>query len=306
MLPLAVLGAATGCPTGEPLFCDSEDATLVSAGGRDVLVRSVDDADARATVLLFHGLGESSCTWIDRVEGRRLTNRLRNLGYTVVAPDAGPNTAAWRTGWPGNEDVPEVDAALEQLAELGLIDASVPAVSLGHSNGGAFAPIWAEESTLLDVRAAVNANGWASPALGAAADPPPLLFISARNDIIVPQAVTRAAEQQARAAGHEVQAIENVLQVVERNRFARIPDLDDEASQALFDALGARGVLNEEDKLKSNPRLDRRWTDAVPDALNDFTDDIEEQLHVLYAEHRFSSDNQERIVDFFEDAVTPE
>ena len=288
------------------MFCDSEDATLVHAGGRDVLLRPVEDVDARATVVLFHGFGESSCTWIDRVEGRRLTDQLQNLGYVVVAPDAGPATAAWRTGWPNNEDVVGVDAALEQLADEGLIDASVPAVSLGHSNGGAFAPIWAEESTLLDVRAAVNANGWASSALGASADPPPLLFISARNDIIVPSAVTRAAERHAREAGHEVQAIENVLQVVEWNRFARIPAVDEEGSQALFNALGARGLLDDEDKLKSNPRLDRRWTDAVPDDLTDLTDDIEEQLHVLYAEHRFSSDNQGRIVSFFENAVTPE
>ncbi|MCO4770482.1 MAG: hypothetical protein KDA24_10675 [Deltaproteobacteria bacterium] len=295
----------TGCLPGEELVCDSEDGTMRRAAGRDVLVRSPIDEELtpRGTVLLFHGLGESACTWVDRVEGRRLSDRFRDLGFTVLAPDSGPNTSAWRTGWPGNDDAAGIDATLRDLADASVLDLDLPALALGHSNGGTFAPIWAEESSTVSVLAAVDANGWGSDALGGAASPPPVLFISARNDVIVPQSLTRAAEQKARDAGHEVESLENEPQAVRWNRFARIPTVDEDSSRAFFDALEAGDFLDSDGTLRANPRLDRRWVDVVPDELSEHVDALEEQLHVLFAEHRFSSDNREAIVSFFDAAL---
>jgi len=296
-----------GCVAPEDLVCDSEDATVVRSGERDVVLRPwLDDGVApRGTVVLFHGLGESACTWVDRVEGRRLSDRLRALGFRVVAPDSGPTTSSWATGWPTNDDATGVDQSLQVLADDGLIDMSGPAFALGHSNGGTFAPIWAELSAF-DVRAAVNANGWGADVLGASAEPPPLLFVTAVNDVVVPPALTRAAVTRAEDAGHSVESLENEPQFVEPSRFARIPALDEADSEAIFAALDGAGLLDDDATLNSNPRLDRRWESALPDGYDEHRDTIEEQLHVLYAEHRFSSDNSPTIEAFFEAALVGE
>ncbi len=298
---------AVGCAAPEDLVCDSEDADVLRVAGRDVVLRPrLDERVApRGTVVLFHGLGESACTWVDRVEGRRLSDRLRSLGFRVLAPDSGPTTSSWAVSWPANDDADGVERTLEALADLGEVDLSLPAFALGHSNGGTFAPIWAEVSAL-DVRAAVNANGWGSDALGASAAPPRLLFVTAVNDVIVPPAVTRAAVNRAEDAGHDVDSVENEPQFVEPGRFARIPTLDESDSEEIFAALDGAGLLNDDATLSSNPRLDRRWESALPDRFDAHRDAIEEQLHVLYAEHRFSSDNSPSIEAFFEAALVDE
>lgn len=289
----------SGC-TGEDLLCDAEDAPLLQAAGRDALLFPAEDA--RAIAVLFHGLGESSCTWTDRVEGARISARLQGAGYTVLAPDAGPDKAYWGTRWPSNDDVDAIDAMVAELDALGLIDASLPAVTLGHSNGATFAPIYAEAGAL-DSVAAVVANGWGSEALSAKGSPPPLLFIAAENDLVVPSPMTTQAEQRARDAGHTTEFERDAPQPLDRDRFARIPGLDEDDSRALFAALHDADLLDEDDLLTANPRLDRAWSNAIPAALDEHRDAIEEQLHVLYAEHRFSSDNGDRIQSFFDDAL---
>lgn len=278
---------------------------MVRAGNQDLLVWEPTDPtlEPPATAVLFHGLGESACTWIDRVEGRRFSERLSDLGFLVVAPDSGPSKSHWGTAWPDNKDVEAVDASFAALIDAGTILPSVPAVALGHSNGGTFAPIWAEASTTLAVVAAVDANGWGSDALSENADAPALMFITAENDLVVPHSLTEQAKDRAQDSGHDVQAIHNERQVIPWNRFMRIPGIDDEDSRDIFEALDGAGLLDDEEKLAVNPRLDRRWEDALPDEMEEHTAAIEEQLHVLYAEHRFSSDNAERIVRFFEVAL---
>jgi alpha-beta hydrolase superfamily lysophospholipase len=299
LLPLTALLASPGC-AAPPTVCDDPDTLPVRSAGLDVLV-SAPDEDPRGTVVLFHGLGESACTWVDRIEGQRLGERLRAEGWLVVAPDSGPGRADWRTTWPSNADIGSVDDALTHL-DHPLLDLDAPIVALGHSNGGTFAPIWAAGSAL-GPRAAVVANGWGSEALSERAAPPPLLFILAVNDQIVPPDLTRTARTRAQDAGHETEEIENRPQPVVWSRFTRIPGVDEAGSRALFEALEAAELLDADDVLTDNPRLDRRWEDAIPPSLVEHRDAIEEQLHVLYAEHRFSSDNAERIVRFLDGAV---
>jgi len=293
------------CPPPAALTCESDEAVVLRAGGRDVLVWEPTDPELTpvATAALFHGLGESACTWADRVEGRRFSERLSDLGFVVVALDSGPNKSHWGTSWPINEDVTAVDASLEVLIRDGVVHPSVPAVALGHSNGGTFAPIWAEASAALSVVAAVDANGWGSEALSKQSDVPSLLFITAENDMIVPNSLTEQATKRAQDSGHDVQTIQNDRQSIAWNRFARIPGIDEFESRSIFDTLSSEGLLDSEQKLSVNPRLDRRWETALPDELAESASSIEEQLHVLYAEHRFSSDNSERIIRFFEGAL---
>ena len=296
-LTLALAGCATEPP--EPVVCDT-DAPLVRAAERDVLVRQTPSEPVGALVL-FHGLGETACTWWDRTEGRRLGDLALAEGLLVVAPDSGKRS--WGTGWPDNDDVAAVDAALTELVSGGVLPDVLPAAALGHSNGGVFAPIWAETTGAWESIAAVDANGWGSDAIGSDASPPPLLFIRAANDLVVPPGMTKAAADRAEDAGHVVESIKNVRQPVTATRLARIEGLSNEDAQRVVDGLDDAGLLDGERRLNVNPRLDARWRDAIPDDLRSLEAAVEEQLHVLYAEHRFSSDNSDAILRFVADRL---
>lgn len=293
MRPLLLLPALLllGCSAPGPAVCDRAD--LEPAGPLDVHVQQA--SSPRATLVLFHGLGETACTWSDRTEGSRLAALALDAGYTVVAVDSG--TRSWSTGYPGNDDAVAVDDALSSLQDDDRVP-DAPLVALGHSNGGAFAPIWATTSAH-SVRAVVAANTWSTEALGSS-ELPPLLFVSAENDLVVPKPLTAAAVERAEGAGHTVERIHDRRKVVEAERFARIDGISTDGSRRLVRALDDAGLLNSEGRLNSNPRLDPRWRDALPDDLVEHEEAVEEQLHVLYAEHRFSSDNAPAFLGLFD------
>lgn len=296
MRPLPLLPALLllGCSAPEPAVCDRAD--LEPAGPLDVHVQQA--SAPRATLVLFHGLGESACTWTDRTEGSRLASLAVDAGFAVVAVDSG--TRSWSTGYPENDDALAVDDALDALRDDDRIPDG-PLLGLGHSNGGAFAPIWAATSSH-EVRAVVAANTWSTEALGSS-ELPPLLFVSAENDLVIPKALTAAAVDRAEGAGHVVERIHDRRKVVESERFARIDGVSADDSRRLVQALDDAGLLNAEGRLRSNPRLDPRWRDALPDDLVEHEEAIEEQLHVLYAEHRFSSDNAAAFLTLFDSAL---
>lgn len=296
---LAALLLAGCAPAGDTVECVDDAPLVMLDDGAQALVLTaradgVEIDTPRGVFVLFHGLGETACTWWDRAEGRRLTDMALAQDLVVVAPDSGKRS--WATSWPENDDVDRVDGMLDALVDEGAIPGALPAAALGHSNGGAFAPIWAE-STDWSTVAAINANGWGTGALGADASPPPLLFVRAVHDLVVPPGVTRAAAAEAESNGHVVTSIRNTRQPISADRLGRIRAIDRDQAAAVVDGLDAAGLLDGMRRLNANPRLDSRWRDALPDDVGEHTEAIEEQLHVLYAEHRFTSDNALAIFD---------
>jgi pimeloyl-ACP methyl ester carboxylesterase len=286
-----------GCTT-EPnrLECEA-DVDLISTEDRDALF-AVPEAPI-GVVVLFHGLSEQACNWVDKVEEDRVADAALARGFAWVAPDGAD--AAWETDL-DNDEIGSVDAVLATLESDGLLPSELPTMTIGHSNGGAFSQVYAVGSER-GVVAAVNANGWGTAALGATMSPPPMLFITAENDSVVSSGVVLDAANTAQNRGHDVTTILHARSRLADDRFARIEGIDDDDSASIVAAFEDTGLLDDAGRPAANPRTDSRYGDAIPDAFEPSAAHIQDQLHVVFAEHRFSSADIDRIFDLFTDAT---
>ncbi len=290
--------AAAGC-AAEPqrLACDG-DAEVVAGADRDVLF-AAPESPPRGLAVLLHGLAESACNWTDRVEEARVADAALERGLAWVAADSADG--AWDVDL-DSEEVASVDAAIAAIEADGRLPEGLPTLALGHSNGGAFAQIFAVRSRR-DVVAVVNANGWGTDALDADESPPPMLFITAENDTIVRPAVVLDAATAASERGHDLRIELHVPTPLQPDRFARVPGIDVEASADLVATYDAAGLLDGAGRPAVNPRTDPRWSALVPEPLEHLEQQVVEQIHVVFAEHRFSSADIEQIFALFDEAV---
>jgi pimeloyl-ACP methyl ester carboxylesterase len=216
-----------------------------------------------------------------------------------VAPDAADG--AWSTEV-GNEEIASVDEVLATLEEAGVLSPGLPTLVIGHSNGGAFSQVYALGSER-DVVAAVNENGWGTAALRAGNELPPMIFVGAENDTIVNANVVTDAATAAASRGHAVQALLHRRVALTPERFTRIEGIDEGAAAELLDAFREAGIVDASGLVVRNPRGDARIGRATPGPLREFSRHIDDQMHVAYAEHRFSSAEIEPMFELFDAAV---
>ena len=292
-----LIALLTGCST-EPIRLDCEgDVELVSHADRDALF-GVPAGDVVGVMVAFHGLGEDACNWVDKVEEGRFVAAAMERQMAWVAPDGADG--AWDVEL-DNAEVASVDAVLAALEEDGRLPPNLPTLAVGHSNGGAFAQIWSVGSGR-DIVAALSANGWGTAALGAEMPLPPTLFVTAENDTVVRPSLVVDAAVEAESRGHEVQVVVHQRIRVPNDRFARIEGINEEDSALLLAAFGAAGLLDD-GRIATNPRTDSAYSEAVPEDLQPLLRHIGDQLHVLYAEHRFSSEDTAATFDLYDAAL---
>jgi pimeloyl-ACP methyl ester carboxylesterase len=284
-----------GC-SSEPnrLECES-DAEVISGSDRDTIF--VTPEAPQALAVFVHGLGEQACNWVDKVEESRVATAALERGFAWVAPDAAD--FAWDVNLDSDE-VSSIDALLADLEADERLPGGLPTLVVGHSNGGAFSQIYGTVSSR-DVVLAVNANGWGTAALRADQSPPPMLFITAENDTVVRSSVVLDAATTAASRGHSVQIELHQPSALNVDRFIRIPGVDEADAAALVAAFEDAGVLDRAGRPNANPRSDSRFADAIPEPYRDLERHINDQLHVAYAEHRFSSEDIGLVFRLFEE-----
>ena len=277
------------------LDCAPPDGgTLLSLVDRDVVAGPA-LADPRGLVVLVHGFGEEACDWVDRTEERALADAVLAESLAWVAVDGADR--AWDTALDSPE-IADVDAAIEALEEDGALVPGLPTAVVGHSNGGAFAQVYARGSTR-DVVGFVNANGWGTPALRRGEPLPPGIFIAAENDSVVSSRTVLDAATGAANNGHEIEVLLRVRGDLDVPRLTRIPALSASDAERVVEAWRAEGLLDSRGPATS-PRTDPRYGFAVPDDLSESRGEILDQVHVAYAEHRFSAEEPAAVVRFFE------
>jgi len=301
-IPVAGLALAlAGCaPAAASLDCDA-DVDVLEGADREALF-AVPDGTPRGLAVFFHGLGEGACNWADRVEEDRVADAALERGLAWVAPDGAD--AAWNVD-SGPDEVAPVDALIARLEDDGVLPAGLPTLALGHSNGGAFAQVYAVDGAR-DVVAAVNANGWGTAALGPDATPPPMLFVTAENDTVVSATTVLDAATAAADRGHDVRVELHVRTRLELDRFTRIPGIDEDGAAELIAAFEGALLLDGSGRPATNPRTDTRYAAAIPASMDELASDINEQLHVAFAEHRFSSADIDAVFGLFDEATGAE
>lgn len=254
----------------------------------------------RGLVFRFHGSGGSGTTFFTKIEDRIAANDFVAAGFAVVALDSDDRVnKQWSTALPpNNPDIINVQALIDSFIALGFITPNTPIFSSGMSNGGAFSP---RVAYILQFKAAAIYCAAGSSFVNITNVP--TIWGMAQNDGndgvgAAGNATALANSQTLRNRGIASQFNMNIASPVYLQRFARIPGLTLSDSQIIYNSLKNNGFLDRDNYQTQNPSTSG-WQNFVPVVYAPFGDEIFDQLQAAYAEHKFYSDFNSRVVAFF-------
>ena len=315
MLALALTMSLLFGAAGEAQAPPPHLAPLAEAiDGRNTIRRV--PAQPRAIVYLFHGSGGSE-TFATRLHSRRVLARLEAAGYAYLAAasgDRGP-PARWdlRSLDPGaNADVAFMLATHEALIRRGEIRRDTPVFTMGMSNGGGFANLFAVAAKAkgLPVRAVADYMGpIPAPARAASADYPDLFLVVAENDGLVSAATVTTLSEGLAAKGARVERRLVREGRVTPDTFRALEGLDDAARRGIVQHLVAKGVIDAEGRrlvFRDRPALDRPEMASLAGMMppGPQARDIMNELLIAWAGHQMRSDFAEDQVRFFDAALS--
>ncbi len=287
-------------------------------GGRPVL-RFI-PPHPKGVIYLFHGTGGSE-KFALRLETVRTLAPLVAAGYGyVAAPSADrTNPIRWKVddaGAASNPDIAYMLALHAALIARGEITAKTPVFTMGMSNGGAFANLFASVAKRqhLPVAAVADYMGPFPPALRAlVSDPktyPPTMVITSRNDGYVNTDRNLAVVASLVAGGAPMQTHLNLEHPVCADTFAVIPGLSAAQRETLvaktlpaaglIDAAGKRTAFLA-DKVIMPADMDdvRRRLASAPQGR-----EVTDMLMVAWAAHEMRSDYASQQLALFDAATT--
>ncbi|MDQ3064544.1 MAG: hypothetical protein M3R14_17025 [Acidobacteriota bacterium] len=257
--------------------------------------------NARAVVFFFHGTGGSGNGFFNRVESRFSANNLVAAGFAVVSLDSSNRVdKQWdnTNNPPNNPDISNVQAIINSFVMRGLMATNTPVFSSGMSNGAAFSP---RVAYALQFKAAAIYCAQGGAYIGIRNVP--TVWNMAQNDgnenvgangnnssLIFFQILT--------GRGIAAQHNTHIASPLYAQRFARIPGLTLADSQTIFDSLKTNNFLDRENYVRENPAISN-WQSVIPATYTPYYQGIRSQLDVSFAEHEYFSDNDGRVIAFF-------
>ncbi|MGB7068562.1 MAG: hypothetical protein WBD22_03650 [Pyrinomonadaceae bacterium] len=262
-------------------------------------------AGFRGVVFRFHGTGGSGIILYNSLEHRITANDLVAAGFAVVALDSDDRVnRQWPYALPpNNPDIVNVQALINSFISRGFITANTPIFGLGMSNGGAFT---AGVSYALNFSAASIYCAPGSAFINQTTVPTIWnMQQNDANDQVGPSgnATAQANSQILAQRGVPTEFNMNIPSPVYPQRFARIPGLSVSDSQIIHDSLKNNGILNMHDYLVQSPS-ESKWHQFLPAAYTAFSNDIMSELGKSYAGHNFYSENDGRVIAFFNAQLT--
>lgn len=255
----------------------------------------------RGLIFRFHGSGGSGATFFNKLEDRMTANNYVAAGFAVVALDSNNRVD---NQWdntnvpPNNIDINNVQAIINSFVSRGLITANTPIFATGMSNGAAFSPRVAYALQFKAAAVYCAAGG---------------TFVNLTNVPTTWNICQFDGNEMVGASGN-ANAFRNFQILQQRGitaqhnlhlqsplypqRFARIPGLTAADSQIIFDSLKNNGFLDSQNYLLGNPATSN-WQSVIPVEYTIYGTRIRGQLDVAYAEHEYFSDNDGRVISFF-------
>ncbi len=260
-----------------------------------------------AVVLRFHGTGGGAVTAFTKVEDNQFSKDLVAAGFGVIALDSDDRINKQWSNVVNNSsvDIGNVRAVLTTLIARGLFTAQTQLVTSGMSNGGAMSPraafILSTFAPILPVRASATYCASGNTNIIAQTLVPQSWNLAVNDSTIGASGNADAMTNQQTLASR---GIANQLSVNQPaplypNRFWRIPGLTPTDSANIYNALKAANLLDANDYLVNGPAPE--WSAFLPPPYNSpsLLDDIQDQLTATYAEHKFYSDSNSRVIAFF-------
>lgn len=275
----------------------------------------------RGLVYLFHGTGGSE-TFAQRTHAQRVIAQLTAAGYGYLSAPSLDRTQARR--WDlssvdpaSNPDVAYMLAVHAALIAKGEIARDTPVFTMGMSNGGGFANLFAAAAKAqgLPVKAVADYMGPFPAAMREALRPggpaalSPTLLILSRNDGLVNAEQTGAIARRLQGEGARIEAHLNEEKRICPATFNLVTGLTaQDRSRLVTTTLPAAGITNSAGERilfrdravigrEEMAELRRRLAE-IPEARA-----IEEALLIAWAGHQMRSDYASRQVEFFDAAL---
>ncbi len=254
----------------------------------------------RGLVFRFHGTGGNGSSFFNSVEDRVTANDLVAAGFAVASPDSDDRVnKQWdATLPPNNVDINNVQAIINSFISRGLITANTSIFSLGMSNGGAFSP---RVAYALQFKAAATFCAQGGGYINITNVPQIWNMAQYDDNANVGSAGNAGALANAQflaSRGIVTQYNVNPSSPVYPERFARIPGLTLSDSQIIFNSLKSNGFMDGNNYLLRNPDTSG-WESFVPTIYNAYRGDISDELDICYARHKYYSDFDSRLIQFF-------
>lgn len=268
-----------------------------------------------AIVYLFHGSGGSEA-FASRLHTRRVIEKLSARGYGFAAAASGDREppAQWdlRSVEPGqNPDVAYLLDLHQALTDRGEIERGLPVFTMGMSNGGGFANLFAVAARTrgLTVKGVADYMGpIPAPAREQALQAggfPPLFLVLGENDGLVSADTVGALADRLKAAGAQVERHLMREQLVTADTFRDVPGLGPDGRSALVKALAANGVLDAGGRrlvFRDRARLGRAEMAELAQRMpqGPAARDVLNELLIAWAGHQMRSDLADQQARFFD------
>jgi hypothetical protein len=269
-------------------------------------------------IFLFHGTSGHGVNWFVKVENNIFTKDAISRGFAVIATDSeeatlgdlnGDGFLRWKTLPPNSDeniDIGNISSIIDTFQHRGMIDENIPIFAMGMSNGSNFAP---SVSFALNFTATAGYCSKGIPELYAVTEIP-TIFCTVENDNTSDNNITfenyqTLIERQIQSEFHE-----NKIQPLYPQRFKRVPEINGQLSQQLFNEIENGGYLGINNYFNVEYIEFVEIIESLPELFPVFhsvetsiQSGIKGQLKNTLAEHAFFSEFNHRVLDFFKSTI---
>lgn len=318
---VAVLIANTGCevrsscPDGVLLDPASTgtvepkmDVQVETFEGFEVLYSVHPEQEPRALLFVFHG-ASGDARFVEKTDVTEALNLFTDNGIAFVS-----TTSTQRKGeqkWDNttfttsNRDWGRLTRLRDHLIETTTVTKSTPILATGLSNGASYSAVFVDlaQSAGWPVRGAALHNSGIYGALGTRGVALPIFFVAAENDTIVPGTVVWNSWESQEEKGYDAWIREMCEVRLNPHRFARLPEINNEGSEALFDDLVAEGIIDKNgDRTIATDAIERTLKGFFQ-ARPDLPDDAQTQIRTAWAMHKYDGHFAPDVLRFFDSVL---
>ena len=257
----------------------------------------------RGIIMPFHGAGGSANGWVGSgsLENLSFCRYAAANGYAIVVTESKDRMMKrWDSSGPGSIDITNIDAIYASLEAAGIITPNKPKYGVGMSQGSGFCSL---------ITAVKNYKASALYCLGGIdqifdTSTIPTIWNMALKDITEdPNRLTTANANFMKLQQRTIpsQYYVNQPTPLNVNRFTIIPGISAAGSLSIFTALKAANYLDANNFFNIDPRVSSAWQSAIPAPYNTaaFVPSIDDQMYVVYTQHKFYKDSNYRTIAFF-------
>ena len=262
-------------------------------------------AGMKGIIQCYHGAGGSATGWTDSVSAVENLNFCRYAvahGYGLFITESNNRTTKqWVNNVidSTNGDIVSIYKMIDTLVAHNILTGNEKMLAVSHSQGSGFNSIIS------------YVKNFCAAALGGVAGKDTVFYFTntptywqaSRNDTSAdPTRIPKIIAAYNVLSGRGIDAEYHILEPspLFPKRFERIPGIDAAMAVGIFNDLNNAGYLDAQHYFNTNPRVNPNYINAVTSVPASFDAAIDDQVTVAFTEHKFYSDYNRLIIDFFD------